>query len=211
MALARGHIAPRRISRDSKRMEVRYAYCFHIFVAPRIGEIACDLMGWDDGARLGQDDLLWKPPGGSEVAYHQDGDYISNQFEPRENNSVTVWLALDDCDEETGVVEYVEGSHLWPDDGGDGSATSADFHGSSDYQAALKRAAARAGIDESAIPTPTRVPVKAGDAIFHHQAVWHGSARNASTHRPRRALGVHLVRKDVEWRRDRHPDYIYGR
>ena len=117
----------------------------------------------------------------------------------------------DDCDEETGVVEYVEGSHLWPDDGGDGSATSADFHGSSDYQAALKRAAARAGIDESAIPTPTRVPVKAGDAIFHHQAVWHGSARNASTHRPRRALGVHLVRKDVEWRRDRHPDYIYGR
>ena len=30
--------------------------------------------------------------------------YISENFRPLENNSVTVWIALDDADEETGVV-----------------------------------------------------------------------------------------------------------
>lgn len=30
--------------------------------------------------------------------------YISENFRPLENNSVTVWIALDDADEETGVA-----------------------------------------------------------------------------------------------------------
>lgn len=34
--------------------------------------------------------------------------YISQNFRPLENNSVTVWIALDDADEETGVVTGVQ-------------------------------------------------------------------------------------------------------
>ena len=37
-----------------------------------IGKRAAELMGWR-GARLAQDDVLWKPPGASGVAYHTDG------------------------------------------------------------------------------------------------------------------------------------------
>ena len=78
-----------------------------------IGKRAAELMGWR-GARLAQDDVLWKPPGAQGVSYHTDGKYISDNFVPRDDNSVTVWIAFDDADEATGVVEYARGSHRWP-------------------------------------------------------------------------------------------------
>ena len=38
-----------------------------------IGKRAAELMGWR-GARLAQDDVLWKPPGAQGVSYHTDGN-----------------------------------------------------------------------------------------------------------------------------------------
>ena len=40
-----------------------------------IGKRAAELMGWR-GARLAQDDVLWKPPGAQGVSYHTDGKYV---------------------------------------------------------------------------------------------------------------------------------------
>ena len=84
-----------------------------------LGEFVANVMGWSS-VRMGQDDLIWKPPrdtacssSSSVVGFHQDAAYISCQFEPLENNSVTLWMALDNADEETGCVQYVPGSHLW--------------------------------------------------------------------------------------------------
>jgi hypothetical protein len=37
-----------------------------------LGELVSRLAGWED-ARVGQDDVLWKPPGGDAVGYHTDG------------------------------------------------------------------------------------------------------------------------------------------
>ena len=164
-----------------------------------IGKRAAELMGWR-GARLAQDDVLWKPPGASGVSYHTDGKYISDNFIPRDDNSVTVWIALDDADEATGVVEYARGSHRWPR--GDNAAAS--FHDGAGADP-VTRAAAAAGVEL----TVDRHEVPACSAVFHHQDVWHGSAANRSPDRPRRALGLHYIRDDVKFRRD--PDYIYGR
>ena len=163
-----------------------------------IGKRAAELMGWR-GARLAQDDVLWKPPGASGVSYHTDGKYISDNFVPRDDNSVTVWIALDNADEATGVVEYARGSHRWP------RATSkASFHDGAGADP-VTRAAAAAGVEL----VVDRHEVSACSAVFHHQDVWHGSAANRSPDRPRRALGLHYIRDDVRFRRD--PDYIYGR
>jgi fermentation-respiration switch protein FrsA (DUF1100 family) len=60
-----------------------------------LGELACVLSsGGDSGGawsctRLAQDDILDKPPmsAAATVGFHQDGRYISDNFEPRENNS----------------------------------------------------------------------------------------------------------------------------
>ena len=164
-----------------------------------IGKRAAELMGWR-GARLAQDDVLWKPPGASGVSYHTDGKYISDNFIPRDDNSVTVWVALDDADETTGVVEYARGSHRWPRAGD----VAASFHDGAGADP-VARAAAAAGVEL----TVDRHEVPACSAVFHHQDVWHGSAANVSPDRPRRALGLHYIRDDVRFRRD--PDYIYGR
>ena len=87
-----------------------------------LGRLVANVMSWDS-VRIAQDDVVWKPPSAHQdrpktqridtVGFHQDSAYISAQFEPYENNSVTVWMALDDADEENGCVEYAVGSHKW--------------------------------------------------------------------------------------------------
>eukprot|EP00397_Hematodinium_sp_SG-2012_P038466 GEMP01041848.1.p2 GENE.GEMP01041848.1~~GEMP01041848.1.p2 ORF type:complete len:157 (+),score=27.14 GEMP01041848.1:55-525(+) len=50
-----------------------------IVTSPEIGSLVCALTGWKT-ARVGQDDLVWKPPQCGGVGYHRDADYISCQF-----------------------------------------------------------------------------------------------------------------------------------
>lgn len=185
----------------------------HIARDEGIGYLIADLMSWKAGCRLGQDDVLWKPPGAGGVGWHQDSAYISDQFMPLENNSVTVWIALDDADEETGVVQYAKGSHKWTcqHNGALYSSRESSFHGSSheaDPLVAVRTAAKRAGVQDLGISSLS-VPI--GGAILHHQNVWHGSGPNISSTRHRRALALHLLRKDVVFRSSPKPDYIYGR
>lgn len=187
-----------------------------VALSPGLGRAAASLMRWGCGARLAQDDVLWKPPGAGGVGFHQDSAYISDQFCPRDDNSVTVWIALEDADETTGTVEYAVGSHLWrqrvrADAAERETATSASFHGvAGDLADPVRRAAAAAGLEPSAV-TLRAVRVPKGGAIFHHQDVWHGSRPNEHPTRPRRALAVHLLRRDVSFRAAPAPDYIYGR
>ena len=112
-----------------------------------LGRMACDIMGWHS-CRLGQDDLIHKPPSpqpsatmaststktsssDAVVGFHQDGTYISDNFLPRENNCLTIWIALDDADETNGALQYAPGSHKWPsvdDDGPSRDVSAASFH-----------------------------------------------------------------------------------
>ena len=60
-----------------------------IALSPALGFAAADLLGWP-GSRLGQDDVLWKPAGSGGVGYHVDSAYISDQFQERDDSSVTI-------------------------------------------------------------------------------------------------------------------------
>ena len=118
---------------------------------------------------------------------------------------MTIWIALDDADADTGVVEYARGSHRWC--GQDRHTTAeSSFHGGGDPRAPARAAAAAASEELEVVA----VPVPIGAAVFHHQDVWHGSGDNNTADRPRRALALHMVRQDVEFRTDPAPDYIYG-
>lgn len=85
-----------------------------IVLSETLGKMVAEITGWSS-VRIAQDDLIWKPPSqpNTMIGFHQDGVYISDQFVLRENNSVTVWMALDDVTEEMGCVEYAVGSHRW--------------------------------------------------------------------------------------------------
>lgn len=144
--------------------------------------------------RLAQDDLVWKvptaPPGGaaggvsagepskgeSIVGFHTDAEYISTQFRPQSNVSVTVWTALDYTDRRNGGLAYIAGSHLLSADlvsetlseilGGSGfhslgngeNRDSSQWSAADGLAAALRTRAASEGITEYPPATPELPP-----------------------------------------------------
>lgn len=210
-----------------------------------LGRFVADVMGWDS-VRIAQDDVVWKPPSAHQdrpqktqridtVGFHQDSAYISSQFQPYENNSVTVWMALDDANEENGCVEYAVGSHKWRpllhharaietqkegETNDDNGSEISSFHSAdeSSYRKGISVAASLAGCDNP-LELIEAAPVKEGHAIFHHQDAWHGSGPNSSTLRHRRALVGHYIRGDVTFVESKgngngpfgNASYIYGR
>ena len=95
-----------------------------------IGECVSKLMGWD-GARLLQDNVLWKPSGGKSLLFHQDASY-DDWVVPQ--TMVTCWIALDDTNMENGTLEFASGSHKWGL-----SPPSGNFHAPDDYKKELKK------------------------------------------------------------------------
>src|ERR1700691_827386 len=71
---------------------------------------ACARLGRWPGTRLSQDNVLWKPPGGRALGFHQDSSYEQWAVPP---DWVSCWIALEDTSAAQGTVEYVKGSHHW--------------------------------------------------------------------------------------------------
>ncbi len=161
-----------------------------------IGRACARLGGWR-GARLSQDNVLWKPPGGKALGFHQDSSY-EQWAVPSE--WVSCWIALEDTTATQGTVEYVRGSHRWSRWG-----MIEKFHGPDDPHADLRRAAAAHGIEPEFVP----VEVPAGGGAFHDGWTWHGSGVNRSN-APRRSLVAHCMSSDARF----HPEttgYLYSR
>jgi ectoine hydroxylase-related dioxygenase (phytanoyl-CoA dioxygenase family) len=161
-----------------------------------IGRACARLGGWP-GSRLSQDNLIWKPPGGKALGFHQDSSYEQWAVPP---DWVSCWIALDDTTAQGGTVEYVRGSHRW-----DHWGMISEFHGPSDPHRELRLAAEGAGVEPELVP----VEVPAGGGAFHAGWTWHGSGVNTSE-LPRRALVAHCMSADSRF----HPTtvgYIYSR
>lgn len=104
---------------------------------------------------------------------HQDNFYF--MLDPP--LALTMWLALEDVDEETGCVRYVRGSHrggLRPH----GRTQTLGFSQAiTDFGTPADQAAAVA------------FPARAGDLLVHHAMTVHWAEGNRSPDRSRRALG----------------------
>src|SRR5918997_6059946 len=165
-------------------------------LSERTGRIAAQLMGYG-GARMLQDNCLWKPSGARSLGMHQDGSF-ADYLVPAE--MITCWVALDDTQAGGGTIEDVRCSHKWPKSPPDRGS----FHAPEDWLAPL-HAAVPHGEEPELVP----VVVKAGGCSFHHSLTFHGSGPNeATTHR--RALVSHLVPAHTRF----HPtnvDQIYSR
>jgi ectoine hydroxylase-related dioxygenase (phytanoyl-CoA dioxygenase family) len=162
-----------------------------------VGEACARLRRWP-GARIGQDNVIWKPPGTKPLGFHQDDSY-NGWIEPGEMN--TCWITLDDTKAYQGTIEYVRGSHKWPI-----SPPIKQFHAPDDPLNDLYPAAASAGVSDYEI-VPIEVP--AGSCVIHHGRTWHGSRDNKGE-RPRRSAIAHCISSAARF----HPtkvSYIYSR
>lgn len=145
-----------------------------------IGCACAELRGWH-GARLNQDNVIWKPPGARSLGFHQDDSY-QDWIVPGE--MMTFWITLDDTRADQGTIEYVAGSHRWPL-----SPPIDQFHAPDDPTTDMRAAAGRAG---EARPEIVPIEVTAGSAVIHHGRTWHGSRDNRGK-TPRRSVVAHCM------------------
>ena len=120
--------------------------------------------------------IFIKPPGGLSKATppHQDGFYF--HLEPC--SAMTLWLALDDVDEENGCLRFVRGSHLRGVREHQRTRTLGFSQGVPDFGSGSDLA------DEMACPA------SAGDLIAHHALTIHSAGANRAADRQRRAVGM---------------------
>ena len=134
----------------------------------RLGEVVARLAGWP-GARIVQDNVIWKPPGARSLGFHRDNAYLS-WYTPTEMFSC--WIALDDTTAAGGTMELARGSHRWPA----GADVMGQFHAPDDFRAPVAAAAENLGVELDI----AAVEVAAGGGAFHHGWAWHGSGPNRS-------------------------------
>ncbi len=154
---------------------------FHdILWHPAFTVAASQLLG--GAARFWHDQLFCKPAHhGGVVAWHQDYSYWTRTT-PLAH--LTCWIGLDDSTRDNGCVQYVPGSHLWPDLPITGLAGDMDA-----IQTVLT--------DEQKVAfKPVAIELKKGECSFHHPRMIHGSYANKTGH-PRRATVINVFRDGV--------------
>ena len=137
---------------------------------------------------LGENLICWgsnyfaKMPGDTKrVSWHQDAGY----YPLTPAKTITVWLAIDDVDEENGAMRVIPGSHLH---GIIPTVTSDDQE-----QNLLKQSVQSA---ESYGDDPLPFQLKAGQMSLHSDLLLHGSEPNPSSRR-RCGLTMRFVSPDV--------------
>ncbi len=147
---------------------------------PAFAVPASQLVG--GAVRFWHDQLFCKPARhGGVVAWHQDYSYWTRT---RPMRHLTCWIGLDDATPENGCLHYVPGSHHWKLLPITGLATDMDA-----IEAVLTD-------EQRAAFKPVAVPLRAGEATFHHPHLVHGSFANR-TDRPRRATVLNVFRDGV--------------
>lgn len=115
-----------------------------------------------------------KPPLiGQQTPPHQDGFYF--KLEP--NEAVTMWLALENVDEENGCIRYVSGSHLKGMRPHQKTSLLGFSQGITDF-----------GTEED-ILNEKYFTAHPGDLLVHHSLTIHRADGNTSETRSRKALG----------------------
>jgi phytanoyl-CoA hydroxylase len=155
----------------------RDALSLEFLLAPRLREAMEAFL--DETPFAAQTMFYFKPPGGRGQALHQDQHYL--RADP--GTCLAAWLAVDDCDEENGCLEVVPGSHRLP------------LLCHIDADTSLSFTSQTVPVPEGYEAVPVRM--QAGDVLFFHGALIHGSGPNRTTDRFRRSLIAHYVTGDA--------------
>lgn len=143
-----------------------------LIVDPRILDTVTALIGPAYGA---QSMFYFKPPSARGQAMHQDNYFLRSHPE----TCIAAWIAVDDCDAANGGLSVVPGSHtmeiVCPEE--------------ADAEVSFTAGLVRPPEGMRAVQTVMR----AGDVLFFHGSMVHGSLPNTTSDRFRRSLIFHYV------------------
>lgn len=178
-------IAKGRDSYSISTAHLTHARVFDLLVHPRIVEVVCDLLG-ENVVGWGSHYFCKLPGDGKSVSWHQDASY----WPLTPTKTISVWLAIDDCDTENGCMKFIPGAHRWG-------------HLSYRESDELEGNVLNQSIDEiERFGTPVENVLDAGEISIHSDLLLHGSEANVSK---RRRCGLTLrycpveVRAYLDW------------
>jgi phytanoyl-CoA hydroxylase len=131
------------------------------------------------GPALGAQSMFYfKPPGARGQALHQDNTFLRADPE----TCLAAWIAVDDVDAANGGLAVVPGSHRTE-------------------LACPEPADLAESFTNAEVPVPdglskVQTKMRAGDVLFFHGSVVHGSRPNSTADRFRRALIFHYIPED---------------
>lgn len=164
---------------------LKYGPVYDILTNAKIVDYVADLLG-DDVVAWGSHFFCKMPHDGKAVAWHQDASY----WPLSPSKAITVWLAVDDADEENACMKFVAGSH---------------HHGHMTYRPSSPD---EHNVLNQTIESPEQYgdivldELKAGQISMHSDLLLHGSEANGSD---RRRCGLTLryaaasVRAELGW------------
>jgi non-heme Fe2+,alpha-ketoglutarate-dependent halogenase len=164
-----------------------YGPVYDILTNPKIVDYVADILG-DNVIAWGSHFFCKMPRDGKAVAWHQDASY----WPLSPSKALTVWLAIDDADQENACMKFIAGSHhkghltYRPSDAAEHNVLNQSIDNAEQYGEVV--------LDE----------LKAGQASMHSDLLLHGSEANQSD---RRRCGLTLrycaaeVRASLEWQR----------
>lgn len=132
--------------------------------------------------RFWHDQLFCKPAHhGGVVAWHQDYSYWTRTT-PLAH--LTCWIGLDDSTRDNGCLQYIPGSHRWPD---------LPITGLTGEMNSIKEVLTA---QQRELFKPVHIELRKGECSFHHARTIHGSEANL-TNQPRRATVINVFRDGV--------------
>ena len=167
---------------------------YQLLHKPILAAIAAHLVQ-TPAIRLWHDQLLWKDPQSpgiqANVGWHTDRGYWQACSS---DNMITAWIPFHDCNEKTGTITMIDGSHQWPDD----NDKALNFF-ENDLDS-LEKKMVTGGKRINKVP----MDLKLGQVSFHHCRLIHGSGPNNSE-QPRRSVALHLQDQSNTYRRYINP------
>lgn len=145
---------------------LKYGPVYDILTEPRIVDVVSDLLG-ENVIAWGSHFFCKMPRDGKAVAWHQDASY----WPLSPSKAVTVWLAIDDADQENACMKFIAGSHKFgqmtyrPSNPAEHNVLNQTIDNAEQYGQIV--------LDE----------LKAGQASLHSDLLLHGSEANDSDRR----------------------------
>lgn len=158
---------------------LKYGRVYDLLTHPKIVACVCDILG-KNIVGWGSHFFCKMPHDGKAVAWHQDASY----WPLSPSKAVTVWLAVDDVDEENACMKFISGSHHFghmtyrPSDSAEHNVLNQTVENPEQYGEVV--------CDE----------LNAGEISIHSDLLLHGSEANESDRR-RCGLTLRFAASDV--------------